>query len=295
VAHDRQEAGLRLIGGFGRLLEVEEVGDVIAVQVELPRRQVDHLEFSGFCLARLRVRLCAPPCGMPLFGCGLQRLLKPWPIQCAAALGVLRKAQECTLVDEGDGPVRTHLEYGIGIALVEQGEGLIRSGAGGILDFGGRDAGDGLQDQLVLDGVEVGVRMLAVDHTQNPVSPADGDCQFGEPAGIIGDVVDEPRGVGDADGFSCAGDPPHNPASHRDFNRLEDGLVVDAFRAEGGLLDEDVAVRVPEVNHAVHPAEFADGALGHRPKQGVGILDPHQVTRKLTQQTQRIQPQDILS
>ena len=36
VAHDRQEARLRLIGGFGCLLEVEEVGDVVAVQVELP-------------------------------------------------------------------------------------------------------------------------------------------------------------------------------------------------------------------------------------------------------------------
>ena len=130
--------------------------------------------------------------------------------------------------------------------------------------------------------------MLAVDDAEDLVSPADGDGQFGEPACIIGDVVDEPGGVGDTDGFSRAGDPSHDAASHGDFNRLEDGFVVNALRAEGGLLDEDVTVRVTEVDDAVQPAEFADGALGDRPEQGVRILNADEVARKLAQQAQRV-------
>ena len=137
--------------------------------------------------------------------------------------------------------------------------------------------------------------MFAVDDAEDVVSPADGDGQFGESTRIIGDVVNEPGGVGDADGLSRAGDSSHDAASHGDFNRLENGFVINALRAKGRLLDEDVAVRVAEVDDAVHPAEFADGALGYGPEQGVRIFDAHQVAGKLAQQTQRVQPQDISS
>ena len=51
VAHDRQEFRLGLVGCFRGLLQLQDVADVAAVEVELSRIEVDDVEFAGAFLS----------------------------------------------------------------------------------------------------------------------------------------------------------------------------------------------------------------------------------------------------
>ena len=52
---------------------------------------------------------------------------------------------------------------------------------------------------------------------------------------------------------------------------------------------------VLEVNHTIHPSQFADGTFSDGPQQGINVFNADEITGKLLQQHQCLQPQDLTS
>ena len=51
-------------------------------------------------------------------------------------------------------------------------------------------------------------------------------------------------------------------------------------------MDQHIAVGILEVNDAIDPPQLTDRALGHRPEEGVGVVDVHQVSGEGLEQVQ---------